>query len=167
MALYEHMYAIYTDFNLKNEAEDITRLMRSVGPHVRDEMKSISHQMDISQKEFDDFVETFIQENLAKSLEHVAIHFVPQKDRVIKQIKELGEAAPLSSMLSTRLIDHEGRTTSIVGSADNDLDGRTVQQMAQNMSFSVIFLDEVLKQIIAKFEANAEQLVDYSEYHKY
>ena len=161
MVLHEHMHAIYTNFNLKNEAEGIARLMRSVGPQIRDEMKSVSHQMDIPQKEFDDFVENFIQENLAKSLGHVTTHFVPQKDGVIKQIKELAEAAPLSSMLTTRLVDHEGRTTSIVGSADDDLDGKTIQQMAQNMSFSVIFLDEVLKRIIAKFEVTAEQLLDY------
>ena len=161
MVLHEHMYAIYTDFNLKNEAEGIARQMRSVGPQVRDEMKSVSHQMDIPQKEFDDFVENFIQENLAKSLGYVTTHFIPQKDRVTKQIKELAEAAPLSSMLTTRLVDHEGRTTSIVDSADDDLEGKTVQQMAQNISFSAIFLDEVLKRIIAKFEVITEQLLDY------
>ncbi len=161
MALYEHMYAIYSDFGLKKEDESLTRLMRSAGPRVRDEMKSVSHQMDISQKEFDEFTEGFIQEDLSKSLKHIAIYFVPQRDRVIKQVKELEEAAPLSSMLTMRLIDHEGRTTSIVGSADDDLDGRTAQQMAQNMSFSVVFLNGVLSRVIANFEVTAEQLLDY------
>ncbi len=124
-------------------------------------MKTISHEMKISKEEMDRYLRAMTEGNLPIVLARLATHFVPKKDKIEIQLRDLSRKAPLTFLVSRQIQDHKGRPVATVGSLETDLEGNISHQMSQNMVISAIFLSEVLKTVIAKFQLSPDMLLDY------
>ncbi|MEI2579343.1 DUF4209 domain-containing protein [Scytonema sp. PRP1] len=157
----EHMHHVYIQFNLANDAERVARTIRELGLKVRDDMKAVSHEMEISRDEFEAYVEQMLDGDLEQALARIVIRYIPRRGEIENQLYDLAKQAPLSFLFAKQITDHQGRVVAAVGSLEDDLDGNVVNQMSQNMASSVIFLSSVLDEAIRKFSLNCEGIVNY------
>jgi Domain of unknown function (DUF4209) len=157
----EHMHRIYIQFNHLDDAERITITIRELGPRVRDSMKMISHEMEISRDEFEAYVEQIVDGELDQILTRIAIHYIPRRGEIENQLYELAKQAPIGFLFTNQIIDNRGRVIATRGPLEEDLDGHIVTQMSQNMSAAVMFLDAALEQTIKKFNLDSDKLANY------
>jgi hypothetical protein len=160
-SLLEHMHRIYTQFNLVDDAESIMKIIRDLGIRVQNDMKVIPHEMKISLDELEAYVEQILDGNLDEALTRIAIHYIPQRNEIEKQLYDLSRIAPIGFLINKQITDEQGRCVATVGSLEEDLDGNVVIQTSQNLNISAIFLNAVLDRAIKKFSLDSDKLVNY------
>lgn len=156
----QHVHAIYRDFGLKAEAEEISVKLRELGEKVRSELKPISHTMEISREKMERYVAKLTEGELDEALARTAIHFVPKKSEVEKQIKELANTAPIVFLFRRQLLDNQGRPLAQIASLE-DMPGHIAMQMSQNMTIESIFLRQVIESLVKKHPEFRSLCVDY------
>ena len=157
----QQVYHVYLEYGLKDEAEQLAVKLREIGPKIVKDMKSISHTMEIPIEEMSRYLQAVTDGDLPTVLKRVAVHFIPEKQKIEIQLRDLSEKTPLLFLIPKQIQDHKGRTVATVGSLEDDLDGNIVNQMYQNMSLSAVFLNEVLKNVTDKFKLSPDMLLDY------
>jgi Domain of unknown function (DUF4209) len=159
----QHVHSVYLQYNLNAEAELITIKLRKIGTDnsLNMEQSKTSVEISISQEDINRCTEIILDGDLKSVLIRIAASFIPKKDDVENQLNQLFEEAPLHLISKMVILDYKGRSIATVGSLDDDLLGRIAHQMSQNMRFSSIFLREVMKSLISKFDLSWQQLIDY------
>ena len=160
-SLLEHMHRVYTHFNLVDDAESLLKTIRELSVKARNDMKAISHEMKIPLGELEVYIEQILDGNLDEALARVAIHYIPQRNEIEKQLYDLSRIAPIGFLINKHITDEQGRFVATVGSLEEDLDGNVVIQISQNLNISAIFLNAVLDQAIKKFSLDSDKLVNY------
>lgn len=160
-ALLERMHGIYLEFNLRDEAERLSKAIRDIGPKVVSSMKAFSSQIEIPTDEFDRHIEQCVQKTMEQALTFIAIHYIPKRSEVQERLNNMGKNNLIQFDIPKRVFDHEGRVVTKVEPLDEDLDGNTVHQMTQNMQMVSLFLGAVLDRAIEKYEIKSDKLVDY------
>ncbi len=157
----EKVYQVYRDFGLKEDAERLLRRIRELGPKALGDLKPISVEMKITNEEMAGYVKEMTEGDLETVLGKVARRYLPRRDQIETQIKDLAATAPLSFLFQAQLIDHKGRPTATVGSLEHDLEGRVIMQMAQDIQFVAVFLRQVMIALVNKFAITHEVLTEY------
>jgi|GEM_PF-465163 len=160
-SLLEHMHHVYTQFNLVDDAESIVKIIRDIGIRVQNDMKVIPHEMKVSLDELEVYIEQILDGNLDEALTRIAIHYIPRRNEIEKQLYDLSIIAPIGFLINKQITDEQGRFVATVGSLEEDLDGNVVIQTSQNLNVSAIFLNAVLDQAIKKFSLDSDKLVNY------
>lgn len=88
------------------------------------------------------------------------IHFLPSPQRVETQVKDSCEKTPLTALMPIMLQDSQGRVVARVGPVNEDLEGRVVHQMAQNLQFDSYFLHECLERLRASGRLTEDALIE-------
>jgi hypothetical protein len=151
--------SIYRDFGLKNEADTLLNVIRERGSDAQKDMKSISATHEISHKDMENYVNAMLEGDMEVATARIAFHYIPKKDEVAEQIKDLAEKYPISFLFPATIQDHNGRTVAQVGSLEDDFDGHVIRQIAQNMQFSSIFLRKVIDKFITKFSITPDSAI--------
>jgi len=157
----ERMHGIYLKFNLRDQAEHLSKAIRDIGPKVLNGMTSFSSKIEIPADEFDRYIEQCVQKTMEQAFTFIAIHYIPRRDEIKEQLEKLGKTNLITFDIPKRVFDHEGRVVVKVEPLDEDLDGNIVHQMTQNMQLSSLFLDAVLARVIEKYNITSDILVDY------
>lgn len=155
----QHMHKTYLRFNLADDAERISKKLRSIGADVVGEMKTVSSEFRIPEDKLRKYVDEITDGSLQVVAARIAMEFLEKKDDAERLVRNLAKSAPLTYMISRQIYDHEGRVVATIGGVDDDLDGHIAAQIAQNMSISAIFLREVLDKAVEKLDLTAESLV--------
>jgi hypothetical protein len=159
----QHIHTVYLQYNLNAEADQITIKLRKIGTDNASNMEqsTSSVEISISQEEISSCTKAILDDDLQSSLLRIAANFIPKKDDLENQLNQLSKEAPLHLLFKTVILDYKGRSIATIGSLDDDLSGRIVHQMSQNMRFSSIFLRDIMTSLICKFDLSCQQLIDY------
>lgn len=157
----EHMHDVYKTYQLNEEAEQLARKLRELGPKIKGEMKTFSHEVQIPREELEKLVEKFTAGSLEQTLGHIAASFIPKRKDVEDMVKALAKMAPLQARIPKHVTDAQGRLLSKIGSIDDDLDGNIVHQMSQNIGLHVPVLGTILDETNKRFQVTAESLTGY------
>lgn len=157
----QRVHSVYLDYGLREEAEKVAIKLKEIGPKVNEEMKPISHEMKISHEDMQKYINSIIDDDLESTFVRIAIHYIPKKDQVENQLKDLAQKAPISYLVPRQIQDHQGRPVAFIGSLEDDLIGNIVHLSAQNMGISVVFLRRVMKKFISKFKLTPQKIIDY------
>jgi hypothetical protein len=157
----QQVQQVYRDFGLKEDAERLLRRIGELGPKAYGELKPVSTEMTITKEEMDGYVQEMTEGDLEAALGRIAVHYLPRKDQVEKQIKELAAEHPLTFLVQAQIVDHKGRPTATVGSVEHDLVGRVIMQMAQNIQFEAVFVRQVMIALVNKYAITHEALTEY------
>ena len=157
----EKVCQVYRDFGLKDDAQRLLRRIRELGPKARQDLKTISAQVEIKREEMEKYVQELTEGGLETALGKIALHYVPRRGEIEKEIKDLASKAPLTFLFQAQLVDHKGRPTALVGPIENDLDGRVIMHMSQTIQFSAIFLRHVMGGVMSKFAIDHNQFSEY------
>lgn len=157
----EGLYHLYLQHGIKNEADKLLVKIIEIREKGASELKKIETSIEIPKKELDDFLNKLTEGEIETVLERIALYYIPRKNDIVKQLKNLSQSAPLSFLFARKIQDHRGRIIASVGPLEEDLDGNIIYQISQNMSFSAFFLRDTIKILINKFSLNTESIVSY------
>lgn len=155
------VHSTYKEFGLKAEAEEISIKLRDLGEKMKSELKPVSYEMEISQEKIDSYIAALTKGDLDEVLARIAVHFIPKKSEVEKQIKELANKSPMVFLFPRELLDNQGRPLAKVDSLEEDMPGHMAMQMSQNMTIESIFLRQVIESLVKKHPTFESLFVDY------
>ncbi len=157
----QHVHTIYKKFGLTDEAEQISIKLREVGEKAKSELGSFSYTMEVPKETMEKYIAALTEGELGDVFARIAVDYVPKKSEVEKQLKELAGEAPIAFVMPMEIQDNMGRPLTKVGSLEEDLEGRIVMQMSQNMAFESMFLRQVLESLVKKYPTFENLCVDY------
>lgn len=157
----EHLYRLYSKFNLKEEAAQALLKIRQLGPKVSEELKPISHSMDIPREEIEKYVNSMTDGSIEEFLERFIFNYIPNKEEVKKQLFQLAKAAPFQFMIGQALQDEKGRVVATIGSLENDLEGHIVRQVSQSLTFSSLFMHLIIEKAKERFTLTKSDILKY------
>lgn len=159
----EHLYRLYSKFNLKEESAQALLKIRELGPKVSEELKPISHSMDIPREEIEKYVNSMTDGSIEEFLERFIFNYIPNKEEVKKQLFQLAKAAPFQFMIGQALQDEKGRVVATIGSLENDLEGHIVRQVSQSLTFSSLFMHLIIEKAKERFPLTKSDILKYIE----
>lgn len=157
----QELYHIYLQYGLKEEANKLLIKIKGISKNIPSEMKTIEESVEIPEEEIEKFINSLIDGDFKTACQRIAIYYIPKKDEVRKQLKDLSQKAPISFLITRIIVDDEGREIAAVGTLEEDIDGHTVLQISQNMQFGSFFLRKTINKFINKFNINTEDIVNY------
>lgn len=157
----QHIHDIYVSFNMKEGVERVSKKISEVGPEVVQSMQEFSHNMEIPREKLDAYLDSMTSGGLEKTLNRIAIHFIPKKDQVGQQVLELAKNHPLTYLFTKTLHDHKGRPVATIGSIEDDLEGNVIHQLSQNMGIDSFFLRHSFNKAIEIYEMKADDLASF------
>jgi len=161
IAWLERLFHIYMQYGLKDETDKISIEMRKLGAKADSELKTIEASVTIPTEEIEKFINALIDGDLKTALARITVHYIPKKGEAIKQLDDLSKEAPIQFLFTRKIQDSSGRIVATVGPLKDDFNGHVISQIAQNMSFSSIFLRDTIKALVSKFNVDAKTITDY------
>lgn len=143
----ERVHAVLRSFGLTQEADEVAVLLRSTAQRSASEMKTISHTMEIKREDLEKLAAALLTGPLDERCARLAAHFLPRREKVEGQVKELARSFPLQFLIPKAIVDRDGRTVARVGSIEADLEGQVVHRIAQNLGLESIFFHFVLQKL--------------------
>jgi len=157
----ENLYHTYIQYGLKDKADKISIEIRKLGNKATSELKTVEISVTIPTEEVKKFINALIDGDLNTALKRIAVHYIPKKGEVIKQLNDVYKESPIQFLFTRKIQDSSGRIIASVSPLQEDLDSHIVLQIAQNMSYSSPFLRDTIKALICKFDLEAETIVNY------
>lgn len=158
---YEKMHEIYQKYRDKGFQKSKTasdRISQEMGQLDLDwskSLKEISVTTEIKQKDIDDFLKAIFGEKEQGKLEVIiakmAINFLPKKEAVEKQLKDVSGKHPLQFLCTTQIISDDGIPIAKLSTLEEDYDSHFQRYASQYLQFGSFFLtlaiDELKKRI--------------------
>jgi hypothetical protein len=161
MAWLEPLFHIYRGFGLSRDAEAVAKRIRQLGPDAIKEMKSISHEIEIPAVEVEQFLTAMMAGTLNDSLVRVAQQFVPVKAQLHDHVKRMPQVAPIASMFGVKTMDVTGRPVAAIGSVEDDVDGRVIEQATRMLQLDSSWLRWTVDRLVSTFKPTSADLRDH------
>ncbi len=151
-------YLLLTDFGCTQEADKVGVILREVAANSMSHMVSFEDKIEITKQELDDWVNSILAGPLEEVLVRIVWRFIPDPTQIETQVKEIAKKAPLSSSFGITQVDSSGRPVAEIGSIKEDLKGRVLYQIVQNLQFEAQFLRYLFVQLLSRYNLNAEAI---------
>jgi len=157
---YEKIHEIYQKyskgFSKSKAASD--RISQEIGQLDLDwnkSLKEISVTTEVKQKDIDDFLKAIFgdkeQGKLETIIAKIAINFLPKKEAVEEQLKDVSGKHPLQFLCTTQVISDDGIPIAKLSTLEEDYDNHFQRYASQYLQFGSFFLtlvtDELKKRI--------------------
>jgi len=157
----QHVHDVYISFNMKENAERVSKKISEIGPDVVESMQEFSHSMEIPKEKLDAYLDSMTSGGIEMTFNRIAVEFLPKKDQVEQQVLELAKYHPLTYLFTKTLQDHKGRPIATIGGIEDDLEGNTIHQLSQNMNIDSFFLRHSFNKASEVYEMSAEEVTDF------
>ncbi len=161
VAWLKRVYDTYLKYGMKADADALNTIIHELGKKSAGEMKTISHDFSISKQEMDDYLNAMTTGTLEDVFNRIAIRFLQSKEELIEQIHNIAKEAVLQALFTMTVVDHEGRPVSQIGSIEDDMDGRVVHQLSQNIGFSSVFLRHVIEKLKSDRNLKVDDVIEH------
>jgi hypothetical protein len=158
----EQLYEQFTAFGLHQDADALNEAIRIAGEESLNDMKQSSHTVQIPSDKVEKYYEAMLAGTANEVLRRIAVHFVPRRDELEAQLRDLAKKAPLSYMMTRSIKDDDGRTVAYVGGLESDLEGQLVSHISQHMQLSVPWLRETFARGVASGLLSQHSLLEFS-----
>ena len=159
--LLEELYFLYLQEGLKDNAAKVAIQIKELGIKSLSELKEFSSSIQISEDEMRQFVEALIAGDVKTAFIRVALHYIPNKDEVMEQLKKYAEETPLAFLFPIKLIGNDGQILPNIGSLEDDMEGHLVHQISQRMQISSVFLRETIAALLEKNDFSLDYAINY------
>jgi hypothetical protein len=161
VAWLEDLIPRYRNVGLTEDAIRVEKAIRERAEQMRAEMKTVSHSIEISKDKMDAWVEAITEGDLRATLARIALQCMTREDEIRKNLLDLVEDAPLSSMMSMVLTGPDGFTEAVVKSVEEDMEGRSIKQAADVLQWNQIFIHNAFAATRAKYGLDVDLLVEF------
>ncbi len=152
-------YDLMRHFGFSDEEDRLAVAMGERGATAKDELVPISFTTQVPKDEIDRCLDELMKNDEDTALAKVVDYFIPDPVHAESQVKKMAKKMVLSSIVSLTMIDESGRNVATVGSVEEDLAGRVVKQIADNMIWGSMFLTLALGKWIEHYRVTPEKLV--------
>jgi hypothetical protein len=150
----------YEQEGLKDDAEKLQLLHAEKGKDIASDLKEVSVGINIKQEDIDHLIEQLLSGDLKMSLLRIGAYFVPKVHAARNLLDKLKTDAPFQSLIPVHVIDADGHTSAVIGSLDEDPDGRLHAQIAQSIKIYQPFLVHALASLRSKYAPSTDEIVD-------
>lgn len=157
----ERLFQVYQSEGMRAEAEKVAVRLHDAGQRSLAEMKPFSTKVEIPAEAVEQFLEAMTEGELEDVLNRIGVQFVPDKKELTAQVKEIAKTAVLTSMIRQVIVGREGQPLAQVGSVDDDLAGRVVQQAMMGMQFDIPMLRAVFERVQTTRGLSVAQLLTH------
>ena len=154
------VYSKYLRFQFAKSARDrITTELSNLGDRGKFATHKISVEVPVKKEDIDKFIQSIFGgdgfDKLEKIIAKLAVNFVPKKDSVEKQLKDISQKHPFRYLVSNTINSGDGYPIAKFGSINEDYDQHLLQHFAQNLHFQSIFLRLVFNELREKYKPEA------------
>jgi hypothetical protein len=157
----ETAYKLLRTNGLRDEAEILAPRLRTLGLEMRAGMHMEEYSIEIPTEEMKKWVDGFVEMNLSDALTRLMISYVPRLEEVRESIRRGLEEYPLATMIPKAICDRYGRTICVIGSPDEDPEGREINEMLTPIRVRDLSLDRVFEALRTRGGLTAETLLTY------
>ncbi len=155
----QRLHDLLVEFEQHGEAKRVLGILQQRQIDVPDEMTSHSVPITITDHEMDDWLSQIIIDDLPKSLRRIANCFIPRLEDERATLASIQKEAIAASLITTTIVDIDGRTVSAIGPADEDPEGHLVRHISQQTQFCDMLLEVAFTKLIERFKLNADDLL--------
>ena len=152
---------ILLQYGLPKEAKQLEPTIQIFQKESLKEFSKIEVPISIPKAVTNDYISKLNQMNVSKALNFIACYFIPDKIESKNKVLKISEQHHLHFFCSTSIMDHTGRTSSVIGSLNDDLDGHIVKQMAQEIILNIIFIKVGFDYLKKKKSLNVKSLSEH------
>jgi hypothetical protein len=155
------LYDKYIEFGFNKEADTLDSLLQKSGVKSVESMGVVEHQFQIPKELIEKFINDVVSGNFDKIVKKILAHFLPKKDATEQQVTDLAQKTAIQALVSQTIHDKDGRIIAQIGPVNEDLLGKTVRQLYQNMSFESYFLRGVFDEFFNHINNDIEKIVKH------
>lgn len=145
--LLDQLCLLYANNNFIKDSERILKEKEDAEPDIPNEMQTISHTYEITQKDINDYLTWMFLWDKQEVLQRIVQHFIPNKQKTKESVLELSKQSPLLYLIWKHIIDEKWRQIASIGWVNDDLDGHLVSHTAEIINYNSPFLDLVMNEI--------------------
>jgi len=157
----EKMQELYRRWDLNDDADTVLRRLREIGDGRIEGMTTTTGTIEIPKEKMDALAEALLSGDQDKIFGQVFGYFVPNREEVTTQLREMAKNAPMHAMLPIALTGIKGKTSAVVGSLENDLEGRILLQISQSLEFHSLFLRAVLEEGLKRGLITTDSILEF------
>ncbi len=155
----EEARQFYVEAGLPQEAERVLRESQELAPEAEKKMVRHTVKHEIPHADRDKFLASLMEGGLDNALAQFAVGFVPNQEKLAKQIEELAKDHPLAAMIPPTLVGEKGMTAR-VDDARGDPDGKMAFETARHIQFDSIWISWAFDHLIEN-GLTSDQIVDF------
>ena len=116
---------------------------------VEDSIDSMSvheHRVEIPREQVEEFLDRLVDDDVPMSLARLAARFVDRVSIIEASVREGAKAAPLQAILHMQVMEDD-HVAAVIGSVDDDLEGRVMQDAGRRLTFDQFWLDRAFERL--------------------
>ncbi|WP_166694283.1 DUF4209 domain-containing protein [Fibrivirga algicola] len=157
----EHLYKLYSTYNLSDQTELLLIRIREQGPNVIQNMKKISSNFEIPKETIDDYIKDMTFGTTDEILNRLAVHYIPSKENAKEIIQNSEYKNSISALITRGLYDDKGRTIAVIGPLTEDIEGHIFLRLTNNLSVTSLLLRWVITACIADKKISSNAIIDF------
>lgn len=135
--------------------------LRRAGEETLENLHPLTSELTIPNDKLRKFVAFFTEHERDELFGLIAARFITPRDDLERQVQNRTRIAPLTSLVSKRILDGRGRAVATVGSVADDPQGNLISQAALAMQINTLFLRAVLEEAQKVGSLDEEGLVRF------
>lgn len=143
----EQIANTFAYYGLSDERARLLKEIEQAGNKVAQTLQPHGVSIDIPQEAFEQLKDRLTSGRINEQYELFCLYFIPNRQQASDQLKKLANQYPLVYMMSTQLMDNQGRPASVIGSIDNDFEGQLILHVSRDIQISSVFLHYGIKQL--------------------
>ncbi len=157
----QEVYEAMHEFGFSDEARTLEAAMGGAQERALGEMKRIEHRMQFPREQFEGHVEDMTRGCIDDVLGRIAVNYISKRKDLDEYIQACLKAAPLTSLITKTIVDHEGRPGAEIRGVGEDVEGRLVDASTFHFQYFGPFLRAVLAKAREKLSPSAADIVNF------
>jgi hypothetical protein len=157
----ESAHEYYTRAGERPGYERVLITMREAGLRVQAQMQPVTVETATDRSKIDAYVRAMTGRTLEEGLENFAVRFIPVREELVAQIKDLQARFISESLFGQRAILQDGHVVACIGTYDTDPDGKVAHFTSQHVGLTTPFRAMVLDSIVKAYNPSAVQLLTW------
>jgi hypothetical protein len=161
IAWLSEQHARYSRDGNKASAARVEQEIRRRAPEAHGEMKTVSVPFEVSREEVDAWADKVAGNSLQEGLRNFASAGLIRQKASADRMRAVAEQAPLLANISLSVMRGDGFSSAVVGSVEDDLEGRIVQDAANHASQESPFINVAISRLREKHSLDIDRLMEW------
>lgn len=156
----QQLHEIYNRFDLKQESQQLRQRLHALGPEMVREFAPMPIPMP-KREQIEEYIAHLLDGRREEVVMRIIGGYLPQRHDIEQKVRQLTKDAPFFASITSEPTDSQGRPLARIGSVTEDIEGRILHQISEDMSLLAPALRLTLRAWSERFEWNSEALVEY------
>jgi hypothetical protein len=161
IALLERQAIRYRRAGDKASAARVEQTIRGRAPEAKGELQRVSTPIEIPKDKIDQWADQVAGPTLEEGLRRLVSENLIRKGQSETRVRSIAEKAVLLAHMPIQIMRDDGFSSAVIGSVEDDLEGRTVHDAANAFGYAAPFLNVALVRFREKHDVDLERLLGW------